>query len=73
MNHVQRQMKLKIMQQLLYTCRSGPVKSFVDGNYSEKNLVGMDTARGSLTLFERFLVFRVGQVNEKEIEKSKRN
>ena len=48
-------------------------QSFLDGNYSEKNLVGMDAAWGSLTLFERFLVFRVGQVNEKEIEKSKRN
>ena len=32
----------------------------------EKNLVGMDTARGSLALFEIFLVFSVGQFNEKE-------
>ena len=47
------------------------MKSFLDGNYSEKNLVGMDNARGSLTLFERFLVFRVGQVNDKRNRKIK--
>ena len=39
----------------------------------EKYFVGMGTARGSLTLFERYLVFSVGQFNENEIEKSKRN